>query len=127
MNTLPLPLWAEILVAALLVTGAAFALLGSWALVKLGDFFKRRHGPSKAGTLGVGCVLAASALAFAVAGHGSFHELLVVAFLALTAPVSAQLLVQAALKHRPALPAPPALESSPTNAQTSAQTSAQPP
>ena len=121
MSTLSLPLWAEVIVATLLLIGAAFALLGSWALVKLGDFFKRLHGPSKAGTLGVGCVLAASALAFALAGRGSFHELLVVAFLALTAPVSAQLLVQAALKHRPALPAPPALESSPTNAQTSAQ------
>ena len=117
MSTLSLPLWAEVIVATLLVIGAAFALLGSWALVTLGDFFKRLHGPSKAGTLGVGCVLAASALAFALAGRGSFHELLVVAFLALTAPVSAQLLVQAALKHRPALPAPPALESSPTNAQ----------
>ena len=117
MNTLPLPLWAEILVPALLMTGAVFALLGSWALVNLDDFFKRLHGLSKAGTLGVGCVQAASALAFAVAGHGSFHELLVITFLALTAPVSAQLLVQAALKHRPALPAPPALESSTTNAQ----------
>ena len=121
MNTLPLPLWAEILVAALLVTGAAFALLGSRALVKLDDFFKRLHGPSKAGTLGgVGCVLGASVLAFAVAGHGSFHELLVITFLALTAPVSAQLLVKAA-KDRPAPAPPPALESSPTNAQTSAQ------
>ena len=120
MNTLPLPLWAEILVAALLVTGAAFALLGSCALVKLDDFFKRPHGPSKAGTLGLGCVLAALALAFAVAGHGSFHELLVITFLALTAPVSAQLLVKAA-KDRPATTPPPALESSPTNAQTSAQ------
>ena len=86
--------------------------------MKLDDFFKRLHGPSKAGTLGgVGCVLGASVLAFAVAGHGSFHELLVITFLALTAPVSAQLLVQAALKHRPALPAPRALESGPTNAQ----------
>ena len=120
MNTLPLPLWAEILVPALLMTGAVFALLGSWALVNLGDFFKRLHGLSKAGTLGVGCVQAASALAFAVAGHGSFHELLVITFLALTAPVSAQLLVKAA-KDRPAPTPPPALESSPTNAQTSAQ------
>ena len=120
MSTLSLPLWAEVIVATLLVIGTAFALLGSWALVKLGDFFKRLHGPSKAGTLGVGCVQAASALAFAVAGHGSFHELLVITFLALTAPVSAQLLVKAA-KDRPAPAPPPALESSPTNAQTSAQ------
>ena len=66
MSALTLPLWAEWLVAALLVVGAAFVLIGSWALVKFSDFFKRLHGPSKASTLGVGCVLMASALVAAV-------------------------------------------------------------
>lgn len=109
MNTLPLALWAEIVVATLLVVGAAFALVGSWGLVKLSDLFKRLHGPSKATTLGVGCVLIASGLAFAMQGRGSLHELLITLFLFITAPVSAHLLVKAALKlapgQRPALPA----------------------
>lgn len=96
-----LPLWAEIVAALLLVVGTAFALVGSWGLAKLQDFFKRLHGPSKATTLGVGCVLAASALVFAVQGQPSFNELLVIAFLFFTAPVSAHLLVKAALKARP--------------------------
>ena len=103
-----LPLWAEIVIAALLVTGAAFALVGSWGLAKLGDILKRLHGPSKATTLGVGCVLVASALFFALQGEPSLHELLIALFLFITAPVSAHVLVKAALKllpHRP--PAPP--------------------
>jgi multicomponent K+:H+ antiporter subunit G len=98
MNTINLPLWGEIIVSVLLVVGAVFALVGSWGLAKLSDFFKRLHGPSKATTLGVGCVLAASALAFAFQGQFSLHELLIAVFLFLTAPVSAHLLVKAALK-----------------------------
>jgi multicomponent K+:H+ antiporter subunit G len=101
----------EIVVAALLVVGAGFALVGSWGLAKLGDFYKRLHGPSKATTLGVGCVLVASGLWFAARGTPSWHELLITLFLFLTAPVSAHLLVKAALKldpgAKPPLPSPP--------------------
>ena len=99
---LELPLWADILAASLLLTGAGFALVGSWGLAKLGDFYKRLHGPSKATTLGVGCVLVASALVFALIDKPGFHELLVLLFLFITAPVSAHLLVKAVLKHDPA-------------------------
>jgi len=104
-----LPLWAEIVAAVLLLIGTAFALVGSWGLAKLGDFYKRLHGPSKATTLGAGCVLAASALLFAMIGTPSFHELLVVMFLFITAPVSAHLLVKVALKQDPTArpPLPP--------------------
>lgn len=104
-----LPLWADALATALLVIGAAFALIGSIGLARLSDFFKRLHGPSKATTLGVGCVLLASALVAAVAGKASLHEALIAVFLFLTAPVSAHLLVQLALRHAPGLrPEPPA-------------------
>lgn len=107
--TQTLPLWADVLATALLVIGAAFALIGSIGLARLSDFFKRLHGPSKATTLGVGCVLLASALVAAVAGRPSLHEALIAVFLFLTAPVSAHLLVQLALKHAPGRrPAPPA-------------------
>lgn len=102
-----LPLWIQCIVAVLLVVGAGFALVGSWGLAKLSDILKRLHGPSKASTLGVGCVLAASALAFAAAGQGSLHELLIVLFIFITAPVSAHLVVKAALRLDPSLRPPP--------------------
>lgn len=106
-----LPLWLDLTLAVLLVLGAAFALVGSWGLAKLSDFLKRLHGPTKATTLGVGCVLIASSLYFTLrTGQLSLHEFMISLFLFLTAPVSAHLLVKALLKASPALrpPLPPA-------------------
>jgi multicomponent K+:H+ antiporter subunit G len=95
----PLPLWLDLLLAVLVMVGTAFALIGSWGLAKLSDFLKRLHGPTKATTLGVGCVLIASALWFTVQrGVPSLHELLITLFVFITAPVSAHLLVKAALR-----------------------------
>ena len=107
MNVQLLPLWAEVLIALLALLGAGFTLIGSWGLVKLGDFGKRLHGPTKATTLGVGCVLLASMLWFGFTGTGSLHELLVAVFLFFTAPVSAHLLIKAAMKLRLLQPPPP--------------------
>lgn len=91
----------EIVIAALLVTGAAATLLGSLGLAKFGDFYQRLHGPTKATTLGVGSALLASCLWFSTRGSGlSLHELLITLFLALTAPVSAHQLARAALRRR---------------------------
>ncbi len=93
-----LPPWADALVAVLLVAGATFTLVGSFALAKLSDFYKRLHGPTKASTLGVGCVAIASAVAFSASEHRLVaHALLLALFIFLTAPVSAQMLVRAAL------------------------------
>jgi multicomponent K+:H+ antiporter subunit G len=103
-----LPLWADLALCALLVTGAASALIGSWGLAHLSGFFKRVHGPTKTVTLGVGCLLIASALYSALQGLLSFHELLIALFLFMTAPVSAHLMMKAALaldpSARPSLP-----------------------
>jgi len=97
--SIALPLWLDALGAALLMLGAAFALVGSIGLAKLGDFYKRLHGPTKAVTLGAGCVLIASMLAASFGtGRSSLHELLITLFVFLTAPISAHLLVKAALK-----------------------------
>lgn len=109
MNPTSLPLWADLLASALLLLSAFFALVGAWGLARLDDFFKRLHGPSKASTLGVGCALLASALVFACAGRASWHELLITLFVFITAPVAAQLLIQAALKEQQEQLAQPAL------------------
>ncbi|MFO7604560.1 MAG: Na+/H+ antiporter subunit G [Gammaproteobacteria bacterium] len=88
----------EILLSLLIITGAAFTFIGSLGLVRLKDFYTRLHGPTKATTLGVGCILIASAVYFSHQGDGiSLHEILVTLFLFITAPVSAHLLGKAAL------------------------------
>jgi multicomponent K+:H+ antiporter subunit G len=102
-----LPLWLDVLLAVLVLVAAFFALVGSWALVKLPDVLQRLHGPTKATTLGVGCVLIASGLWFALQGTLSAHELLITLFLFLTAPVSAHILVQAAWQDDASLRPPP--------------------
>lgn len=104
----PLPAWLDALTALLVLAGAGTALLGSFALVKFSDFLKRLHGPTKASTLGVGCILVASMLGSAGAGEASLRELLITLFVFLTAPVSAHLLVKAAMREDPRIvPADP--------------------
>jgi len=91
----------EILVSLFLLVGAAFALIGSWGLVHLPDFYLRLHGPTKATTLGVGGMIVGSVLYFSTRGEGlSLHELLVTLFLFITAPVSAHMLAKAALHQK---------------------------
>jgi len=88
----------ELVVIFLLVVGCFFTLLGSVALLKLRDFFQRIHGPAKASTLGVGCILFASIIYHWVNGSGVHpREILITVFLFLTAPISAHLMSRAAL------------------------------
>jgi multicomponent K+:H+ antiporter subunit G len=91
----------DTLVALLLVTGAAFTAIGSIGLLRMPNVFMRLHGSSKATTIGIGCILLASALHF---GGGelqvSLYQFLVLTFLALTAPISAHLLARAARQRR---------------------------
>jgi len=86
----------EALISFLLVAGGAFALVGAIGLVRLPDFYMRLHAPTKATTLGVGGVLAASLLYFLGSGRPVVHEALIALFLFVTAPVSALMLARAA-------------------------------
>ena len=90
----------DLLTAALLLLGAAFALMGSIGLARFPDIYTRLHGPTKATTLGVGAILLGSILFFSSRGALSLHELLVSLFLFITAPVSAHLIAHAALHRR---------------------------
>ncbi len=92
---------ADILIAALIVLGGAFALIGSWGLVRLPSLMVRLHGPTKATTLGVGGCLIASMIYFPAHGMDfSVHELLVTLFLFITAPISANMVAKAYLHER---------------------------
>ena len=88
----------DYLLSFLILAGALFTFIGSLGLARLRDFYCRLHGPTKATTLGVGCLLIASSVHFSQHGDGlSLHEVLVTLFLFITAPVSAHLLAKAAL------------------------------
>ena len=90
----------QIVIAAALVVGGVFALVGAIGMLRFPDFYMRLHAPTKATTLGVGGVLIASlAVTWASGGFG-VHELLITLFLFVTAPVSANLLAKAALHLR---------------------------
>lgn len=92
--------WTEVVVAALVIIGAGFTLIGAIGLARLPDFFTRLHGPAKATTLGVGSLMLASLVFFSMRnGVLSVHEVLITLFLFITAPVSAHLLAKAAM-HR---------------------------
>lgn len=98
MNAAELPLWVTIPGTVLLVFGGLTTLIGSLALVRLGNFFARMHGPSMTNTVGAGFVLIASMLvSSAVLGRPSIHELLIALSVFMSAPITSIMLVQAAL------------------------------
>lgn len=91
--------WQWAMAAALVVSGL-FALVGALGLLRFPDFFMRLHAPTKATTLGVGGVLVAALLMRMARGEWAVPELLITLFLFVTAPVSANLLAQAAMHLR---------------------------
>jgi len=89
-----------------LLIGAAFVMVGTIGLVKLNDSMTRVHAPTKVGTLGVGAVLVASIIYAFTFGEGSLHEVLILAFLFVTAPVSANFIAKVNI-HKRNCDAPP--------------------
>ncbi len=90
-----------------LLIGAFFALVGSIGLLKFNDSMTRLHAPTKVGTIGVGMLLLASMIYSWVFGEGwSMHELLIMSFLFVTAPISANFMAKVNI-HRRACDTPP--------------------
>ena len=88
----------KLLLSGLLLFGTFFIVIGAFGLVKLQDFFRRLHAPTKASTLGVSCILVVSVGYHLVLGEDPQpRELLITVFLFITAPVSAHLMAKAAL------------------------------
>lgn len=84
----------ELIISVTLVIGALFALIGSFGLLKLNSPMPRLHAPTKASTLGVGSLLLSSMISAFAFGEGSMHELLILAFLFVTAPISAHFMAK---------------------------------
>jgi multicomponent K+:H+ antiporter subunit G len=96
------------LAAALLLIASFFLLVGVVGIVRLPDIYMRLHGPTKASTLGVGGMLLASIIVSSMHGRAGYAELLITLFVFLTAPVSANMMAQAALHLQlPSRAAPP--------------------
>ncbi|MCZ4353710.1 Na+/H+ antiporter subunit G [Roseovarius aestuarii] len=96
-------------VALCLIIGSFFALVGVIGLLKFNDSMTRLHAPTKVGTVGIGALLLASMIHSFTFGEGSFHELLIMAFLFVTAPISAHFIAKVNI-HKGAcdpLPKPP--------------------
>ncbi|MGD9944834.1 MAG: monovalent cation/H(+) antiporter subunit G [Burkholderiaceae bacterium] len=93
-----LPAWAAVAVIVLLVIGGCLVLIGSLGLLRLSNFYQRLHGPAMINTLGAGCMLIASMLLFSVLqSRVVVHEVLITIFVVITAPVTAILLMRAAI------------------------------
>ncbi len=87
----------EIVISFFLVIGAFFIFVGGLGMVRLPDLFMRLHAPTKASTLGLGSFLIASIIYSAFSLRLGFPELLITLLAFITAPVSANLLAQAAI------------------------------
>ncbi|GAA6174273.1 Na+/H+ antiporter subunit G [Sulfitobacter pacificus] len=94
------------LVGICLLIGAGFALVGTIGLLKFNDSMTRLHAPTKVGTIGIGALLLASMIHSYVVGEGSLHELLIMAFLFVTAPISANFIAKVNI-HKQSCDTPP--------------------
>ncbi|ENV31700.1 Na+/H+ antiporter subunit G [Acinetobacter gerneri] len=90
----------EIIVSIFLIIGAFFILVGGIGMIRLPDLFMRLHAPTKASTLGLGSFLLAAMIYSASLGRFGFAELLITILSFITAPVSANLIAQAAIHLR---------------------------
>lgn len=96
--------------AVFLLIGAIFALIAVLGLLKFNDSMARLHAPTKVGTIGIGSLLVASIIQSYTMGDPSMHEVLIMAFLFVTAPISANFIAKVNIHQRSCEtpPTPPA-------------------
>lgn len=92
--------------ALCLLIGAIFTFVAAIGLLKLNDPMTRLHAPTKAGTVGVGSMLLASMIHSWTFGEGSIHELLIMGFLFVTAPISANFIAKVNIHKASCMPPP---------------------
>ncbi|MDA9318619.1 Na+/H+ antiporter subunit G [Octadecabacter sp.] len=97
---------ASYAIGVFLLIGAFFSLVGSIGMLKLPDSMTRLHAPTKVGTMGIGALLLASMTYAYTFGDGSLREILIMAFLFVTAPISANFMSKVNI-HRKSCDIPP--------------------
>lgn len=110
---LQLPMWVQLIIAALVLLGAAVALIGSSGLLRWSNYFERVHAPAVICTLGLWSIMCASIILFSMWEHQlAWHQLLIAFFIAITVPVTNIFLMRAALfrARRAGQPVPPSPE-----------------
>lgn len=80
--------------ALCLLIGSGFVVVGVIGLLKFNDPMTRLHAPTKVGTVGIGMLLLASVIHSFAMGETSLHEFLIMAFLFVTAPISANFIAK---------------------------------
>lgn len=100
-TALELPWWIAIPVALLLVLGGIVTLTGTVGLIRLPNFYSRMHAPTMGNTLGVFSILVASMLLASFVEHKLvLHQLLITILLVIVSPVTAVLLMRAAIRRK---------------------------
>jgi multicomponent K+:H+ antiporter subunit G len=98
MTAAVLPLWVTLPGTLLLIAAGLLTLIAAIGLLRLPDFYSRIHPPTMGTTLGTGCVLIASMLvSSSLMQRPVLHELLITLFIVITTPITAMLLMRAAV------------------------------
>jgi multicomponent Na+:H+ antiporter subunit G len=85
---------STIVAAVLLLVGTAFMLVAAIGLLRLPDLYTRMHAITKAGTLGVGLVLAGVAVSFGDLSVTT-RAITAIVFVLMTAPISSHMIGRA--------------------------------
>lgn len=96
--TASVPLWAEIIVALLLLNSALFALAAAWGIVRMDSYFLRMHPPALVFTGATWSVCLAAILYFSLQTQTlQLRAWVIMILLAITVPITTVLLSRAAL------------------------------
>jgi multicomponent K+:H+ antiporter subunit G len=93
-----LPEWLQLVIALIVLAGALVTFIGTVGLVRFATFYQRVHAPTLGTSLGAALILLGSSLysSFSL-GRPVVHEVLLLAFIIITTPVTLMLLARASL------------------------------
>lgn len=92
-------IWIEIVSSALILLGVLFIVISGVGLIRLPDFYIRISAITKAITLGITLILIGIGVYFNDIIISS-KIIMIITFMAITAPVSAHIIARAAIKNK---------------------------